>query len=87
MRVITQQLLELGDQIGKVSKGLDMSQMEKLKRLPYKKVKGTIEEKCSVCYEEYRSNDILIDLKCKHCYHEECIIGWLKSEKVCPLCK
>lgn len=64
-----------------------MEQIESLRRTPFGKLKGRIEEKCSVCYEEYRGNEILIELKCSHCYHEECLVGWMKSEKVCPMCK
>lgn len=55
-----QELLELGDKIGKVSKGLNVRQMEMLKRVPWSRVKGRVESKCPVCCEEYQGNELLI---------------------------
>lgn len=61
--------------------------MEMLKRVIFSRVKGKIDNKCTVCCEEYQGSDVLIELKCRHFYHEECIVGWLKEENMCPLCK
>ena len=64
-----------------------MEQIERLKRTTHRKVKEAAGERCSVCCEDYMSLDTLMELGCGHYYHEECLIGWLKEEKVCPLCK
>ena len=43
---------------------------------------------CSVCLEEYISNDKLLILSCKHTFHKACIVPWLtERQSTCPLCK
>ena len=51
------------------------------------KAKGKIDSRCSICCEEYKNSDTLIELSCRDCYHEECIVRWLKEENMCPVCK
>ena len=79
--------MDLGEKIGKVSRGLSRGEMEGLRRKVWRVGKEEEEGKCMVCCEEYEEKEIVVELRCGHCYHEECIGGWLKEENVCPLCK
>ena len=81
-----EELLELEERMGNVSKGLTE---EKIKSLPqewFKKGKY-LEDKCVVCQYEFKDGDKVKVLPCKHCFHPECIDEWLKNQKVCPFCK
>jgi len=51
------------------------------------KIEGTKE--CSICLEEYNTNDNIIILDCNHIFHRECISKWFhnKDIKNCPLCR
>ncbi|KAF9111653.1 hypothetical protein BGX27_004633 [Mortierella sp. AM989] len=54
--------------------------------------KLTIEEKeanteCSVCKDEFTMEDTLLQLPCKHVFHEDCIKPWLKVSGTCPTCR
>eukprot|EP00537_Pseudo-nitzschia_pungens_P017372 CAMPEP_0172402252 /NCGR_PEP_ID=MMETSP1061-20121228/53824_1 /TAXON_ID=37318 /ORGANISM="Pseudo-nitzschia pungens, Strain cf. pungens" /LENGTH=291 /DNA_ID=CAMNT_0013136171 /DNA_START=154 /DNA_END=1029 /DNA_ORIENTATION=- len=51
---------------------------------------------CSICLEDYSVGDIVVRLKsnvagdtraCNHCFHEGCILEWLKDHDECPLCR
>ncbi|KAJ9141306.1 hypothetical protein P3X46_031854 [Hevea brasiliensis] len=42
---------------------------------------------CVVCLEELEEEDDLIELPCSHLYHEGCIVKWLLSSHLCPLCR
>ncbi|KAJ9147245.1 hypothetical protein P3X46_029425 [Hevea brasiliensis] len=42
---------------------------------------------CVVCLEELEEEDDLIELPCSHLYHEDCIVRWLLSSHLCPLCR
>ncbi len=43
---------------------------------------------CAVCLVEFVNGDRCIRLKCKHAYHETCIVKTLEREKrECPLCR
>lgn len=77
------QLIELGEKIGKVSKGLTKEQIDKLNHLKIKKK----DESCPICCTEFQLNELAIGLRCKHTYHEECIMEWFKDENRCPICK
>jgi hypothetical protein len=43
---------------------------------------------CSICIEEFKQEDVVTKLPCKHIFHTTCIKHWLCSEKVtCPSCR
>ncbi|KAK9814583.1 hypothetical protein WJX72_008201 [[Myrmecia] bisecta] len=44
-------------------------------------------EPCSVCHDEFAEGGEVVQLPCKHCYHEDCIIPWLKTHNTCPVCR
>ena len=50
------------------------------------------EEVCSICLEELFPEDVensnqVIELKCNHMFHKECLDPWVINNKCCPLCK
>ncbi|KAG0327167.1 hypothetical protein BGZ99_008257 [Dissophora globulifera] len=42
---------------------------------------------CSVCKDEFVQEDICLQLKCRHIFHEDCIKPWLKTSGTCPTCR
>ena len=43
---------------------------------------------CAICLAEFANGERCIKLKCKHVYHETCIVKTLEREKrECPLCR
>lgn len=44
-------------------------------------------ENCSVCKDNFEVNQIILKLPCKHIFHEECIMPWLKERNSCPTCR
>jgi RNA polymerase subunit RPABC4/transcription elongation factor Spt4 len=66
-----------------VSKGLSKEEIDTLHHR--KNLKAG--EQCPICQNEMELGEVVIDLKCKHAYHEECISFWLKDENTCPICK
>jgi hypothetical protein len=43
---------------------------------------------CSICLEEFNLNNKIINLKCKHFFHYNCIYNWLSKESTkCPTCR
>ena len=66
---------------------------EELKSLPTKKFHGKQKfnvdgPQCQVCLTEYKTGDSLVNLPCKHEYHDKCIKEWLKvTRHKFTLCK
>ena len=52
-----------------------------------KKYSKSKENKCAICLLNYKSSDIIKEIPCKHFYHKICILKWLKTSNICPLCK
>ena len=50
---------------------------------------GQVDEECScaVCLKVYVVDEEVKQLTCGHCYHESCIMDWLKEKAICPMCR
>ena len=60
--------------------------INQLKDLMEKKSK-LIEDKCTICLEQYSEDDNKITTECNHTFHEECYMKWISHKNTCPLCR
>lgn len=48
------------------------------------------EKTCTICIEDFKKNENICILHCKHCYHCECIDDWINQKGIeyvkCPNC-
>ena len=44
---------------------------------------------CCVCMDEFGADTarIIVKTPCDHIFHKDCLEGWLKSNKSCPVCR
>ena len=82
-----EQLLQLEDNLGNVSKGISAEQFEKLPIKKYKKEKYSENFQCIICMEEFKEKEKIKLLPCGHIFHPNCIKEWLMKQKSCPFCK
>ncbi|PRP78533.1 hypothetical protein PROFUN_13590 [Planoprotostelium fungivorum] len=77
-----EQLLELGERLGQVSRG---ASREDINSLPT--IQHTLEtQNCSVCLDDIHAGEKVKILPCLHRYHDNCIDSWLKMSRKCPVC-
>jgi len=66
-------------------------ELEKIPTCVYKDLSIDIQkinEKCAICQEEYRENDNVRILECKHAFHNDCVDNWLTGHShKCPCCR
>jgi E3 ubiquitin-protein ligase BIG BROTHER-like protein len=81
-----EELLALEERMGNVNKGLPKEKFDKLPTEKFSRYKFK-DDKCIICQYEFKANEMLKILPCKHCFHPDCIEEWLKNQKACPYCK
>lgn len=42
---------------------------------------------CPICIDDLKEGDMAVLLPCKHWFHEECVVLWLKEHNTCPICR
>ncbi|KAL5732161.1 RING-type E3 ubiquitin transferase [Ranunculus cassubicifolius] len=42
---------------------------------------------CAICLEDFEPREEVVTTPCKHMFHEECILRWVKSNGQCPVCR
>ena len=79
-----EQLLEMGEHAGSVSKGLVKDQ---IKKIPLVKLtaKDKDETVCNICLDTI-DDEMVRKISCKHLFHVNCIDTWLTGNKKCPTC-
>eukprot|EP01006_Ploeotia_vitrea_P001476 TRINITY_DN104922_c0_g1_i1.p1 TRINITY_DN104922_c0_g1~~TRINITY_DN104922_c0_g1_i1.p1 ORF type:complete len:445 (-),score=57.14 TRINITY_DN104922_c0_g1_i1:855-2105(-) len=91
-----EELLSLGDRIGKVSKGITPELISTLPTYVFHDQQLTEEEKghkeecsyrCTICLEDYEDGEVIRSLMCFHQFHCDCVDSWLKENSACPVCK
>ena len=80
-----EQLMELGENAGKVNKGCTRQQINSIRAFYWSKGKTKTTE-CMICMDKFQDYQKVKSLKCGHEYCQECIDKWLMTEKRCPVC-
>lgn len=44
-------------------------------------------DRCAVCFDVYKPQDVIRVLACRHVFHKPCIDPWLLAHRTCPMCK
>ena len=48
--------------------------------------KDNTDNECLICLEGFNKQETVIQLKCNHYYHTQCIYSWFEKKKTCPIC-
>lgn len=48
---------------------------------------GDGKAECTICIDDIQLGDEVTVLPCKHWFHGECVILWLKEHNTCPICR
>lgn len=61
--------------------------LSKLETVEYM-AKDGVNAECVICLDSFEDEEKVLELPCKHLYHEDCIRKWLiERKKICPICK
>ena len=48
---------------------------------------GNDQRCCAICLSDYEINEEIVECPCRHIFHNECIVSWLKGKQNCPVCR
>ena len=64
------------------------SAIEQLKCGPLRSLQDLIEPDCAVCKDDMEIGvDVIFLPTCRHCFHYECLVRWVKLQGFCPVCR
>lgn len=86
-RIITQ-LMEANPQSNAAPPATEQA-IEKLqkKKLDKEMMGESNKVECTICIDEMSEGDEVTVLPCKHWFHGECVVLWLKEHNTCPICR
>ncbi|KAK8127428.1 ankyrin repeat protein [Apiospora sp. TS-2023a] len=63
-----------------------------ISKLPRKKLDEQmlgpeLKGECTICIDDVGLGDEVLVLPCKHWFHDECVVLWLKEHNTCPICR
>ncbi|KOM30071.1 hypothetical protein LR48_Vigan848s000300 [Vigna angularis] len=67
--------------------GMNQSNETILKTFLKKRTDTEGSEECCICLEGLDINCESCTMPCHHAFHQQCILKWLKTKRVCPLCR
>ena len=60
--------------------------LEILDKATIKETDECLNESCIICCSEFNVDETVVNLTCKHMFHEKCIKEWCHYKSTCPLC-
>ena len=64
---------------------VDNKEIDNLKTF---KLDKNLDTNCSICMSEMNKDEVVIELKCAHIYHSDCIKTYLEQYNYkCPVCR
>ncbi|KAM3842455.1 E3 ubiquitin-protein ligase ARK2C isoform 1-T1 [Diretmus argenteus] len=93
-----EELLQLEDRLGSVSRGAVQTTIERFtfphkykKRKPLELKIGEeetdVDEKCTICLSMLEDGEDVRRLPCMHLFHQGCVDQWLVTSRKCPICR
>ncbi|KAM6364478.1 E3 ubiquitin-protein ligase ARK2C isoform 2-T2 [Pluvialis apricaria] len=96
-----EELLQLEDRLGSVSRGAVQNTIERFtfphkykKRRPQESKaeqedgeESDTDEKCTICLSMLEDGEDVRRLPCMHLFHQVCVDQWLATSKKCPICR
>ena len=86
-----EELNDLGDRLGKVSKGTTREATDTLPTYTFADIfterpDAVVGTQCAICRHDFQPNDLLKLLPCTHAEHGECLDNWLLVNRRCHIC-
>ncbi|XP_031716212.1 E3 ubiquitin-protein ligase RNF165 isoform X4 [Anarrhichthys ocellatus] len=94
-----EELLQLEDRLGSVSRGAVQTTIERFtfphkykKRKPLllkigEEEETDVDEKCTICLSMLEDAEDVRRLPCMHLFHQGCVDQWLATSRKCPICR
>lgn len=86
------QLQELAERLFRLNEShlgsppVPQSYIDSLQTTPYS-AEVCCEDTCSICLEQFKDQEDIIILPCKHGFHKDCVHPWLQMHSECPSCR
>ncbi|CAD8145577.1 unnamed protein product [Paramecium pentaurelia] len=82
--LLEQQLWQTNiDKVFQKGNGVPKKLLQKLRRMKM----GKSNRQCSICCNNFLKDETIIQLPCKHIFHQSCLFSWFDHSTKCPNCR
>lgn len=64
-----------------------ISEVQGLKTITITGEEMVNQKDCPICCLDWELGESAREMPCKHCFHEDCLMPWLKERNSCPICR
>lgn len=66
---------------------MSAEEINKLSEISVTKEHVSLNLQCPICMEDFVLDEKVKELSCRHFFHNDCIVEWLKLHATCPTCR
>eukprot|EP00118_Oscarella_pearsei_P002174 m.9741 g.9741 ORF g.9741 m.9741 type:complete len:391 (+) comp21600_c0_seq2:49-1221(+) len=86
--LVYEDLLQIEDMLGQFARGADQLTIDDHSSVGKFTASSAGENRqCAICMTDFEEGEDIRRLPCLHPYHVKCIDRWLKTNRICPVCR
>ncbi|CAJ0956690.1 unnamed protein product, partial [Mesorhabditis belari] len=67
--------------------GLSPEEVARIPRVKVNQKHVDNDTQCTTCMESFKKDETVLELNCRHIFHQDCLVPWFERHRTCPICR